>query len=285
MTKIIESLKDFGTMNEKSISINNLTETDKNILSMLYNIDKEELEHTDLMPYKKDIFELHRREMASSMGFDANKMFMADQEHKKGSFFEITRDYVEANPKGWTDIPEDILVVTSKTPRVVIGHPVADCPVVMMIDKKQGISAIGHCGAEMIDKHLPIMIQEVLRRDYGSRADDIYTYVSSCIGENWTYDCFPKWAKDAKVWNNCIFMGDDGLFHINIKPAIMSQLLISGLDREKILFSTDNTKSNPNYYSNNASKEDKSKEGRHFAGMFYTDDENQEIEIQKGRSR
>ena len=54
--------------------------------------------------------------------------------HFCSAFFEIDRDYVEANPNGWTDIDEDILVVTKKTPGVVIGHPVADCPVVMTAD-------------------------------------------------------------------------------------------------------------------------------------------------------
>jgi len=282
MIKIVESRNDFGSMNAGSIKWDNLTEEDKIRLKEKYN-----LKEIDITPEKAQIFMHHRLNMGKSMGFDGRKMFMADQEHKEGTHFEISKDYVEANPEGWTDIPEDILVVTSKTPRVVIGHPVADCPVVMMVDRKNKISAIGHCSAELIDKRLPMMIGEVLRRDYGSKAEDIITYVSASIGDSWTYDKFPKWAKDAKIWNQCIYMGEDGLFHINIKPAILMQLIDLGLEREKIMFSEDDTAKNPNYYSNSMarSKEIKEKDGRHFAGIFFTEDDSSDIEIQKGKGR
>ena len=289
MIRIVESQKDFGSMNAGSIRYENLTEQDKKLLCAKYNISLEELKTLDLSLDKKDLFAIHRNNMGNSMGFDGRRMFMVDQEHKRGTHFEITEEYVRENPNGWTDIPEDILVVTSKTPKVVIGHPVADCPVVMMMDRKQGISAIGHCSAEMIDKRLPEMLAEVLRRQYGSRADDIMTYVSACIGEGWTYDVFPKWAKDAGIWEHCIYMGEDGLFHINLKPAILAQLIKSGLMREQILFSTDDTMTNPNYYSNSmASRKENpnpEKQGRHFAGMFYTDEDGEDVEIRKGRSR
>lgn len=287
MIKIVESQRDFGSMSAGSIRYSNLTEQDKQLLCAKYNIQLKDLEELDLSQDKKDLFAIHRNNMGANMGFDGRRMFMADQEHKTGTHFEITEDYARANPNGWTDIPEDILVVRRETPGIVIGHPVADCPVVMMMDRKNGITAIGHCSAEMIDKRLPMMITEVLRRQYGSKADDIITYVSACIGENWTYDIFPKWAKDAKVWDHCIVQGDDGLFHINMKPAIMAQLISSGLDRENMMFSFDDTQMNPNYYSNSlASRKENpvvEKNGRHFAGMFYTDDDTNDVEIHKGR--
>ena len=79
---------------------------------------------------------LERRvQMGKYFGFDGAKMFMADQVDKTGSYFEITPEYVKANPNGWTDINQDILVITDKVPGVVVGHPVADCPVVMMVDE------------------------------------------------------------------------------------------------------------------------------------------------------
>ena len=141
MIKIIESQKDFGSMNAGSIKWENLTEEDKKILQDKYHLEGLSLKNLDLTPEKANIFLQHRLNLGKSMGFDGKKIFMADQEHKEGTHFEITKDYVEANPNGWTDIPEDILVITSKTPRVVIGHPVADCPVVMMVDQKQKIAA------------------------------------------------------------------------------------------------------------------------------------------------
>ena len=289
MIKIVESQKDFGSMNAGTIRYANLTEEDKKMLAELHNIEVKDLESYDLTPDRGRIFRLHRERMGEAFGFDGRHMFMADQEHKKGSHFIINQDYIEANPNGWTDIPEDILVVTDKLPGVVIGHPVADCPVVMMVDKKQGISAIGHCSAEMIDKKLPMMIGEVLRGTFGSRAEDIYSYVSSCAGDTWTYDFFPKWAQDLRVWDRCIEEGEDGLFHIRLKPAVLKQLLAIGVQAKNIRFSMDDTITDDHYYSNSmASKTGKDtspKFGRHFAGLFYDGEDDDEITIQKGRGK
>ena len=91
---------------------------------------------------------------------------MADQLDKCGTYFNITEEYVRDNPKGWSDIREDILIVNDKVPGVVIGHPVADCPVIMMTDKNKGVAAIAHCSAELIDKKLPIFILNALK-EYG----------------------------------------------------------------------------------------------------------------------
>ena len=60
---------------------------------------------------KSVIFSEHRKALGEAFGFDGAKMFMADQVDKTGSYFEITPEYVEQNPKGWTDINQDILVI------------------------------------------------------------------------------------------------------------------------------------------------------------------------------
>ena len=62
----------------------------------------------------------------------------------------------------------DILVISKDVPGVVIGHPVADCPVVMVSDSRRGVSAIGHCSCELIDKRLRMMVADALVDAYGS---------------------------------------------------------------------------------------------------------------------
>lgn len=217
---------------------------------------------------------LARRMIAGrEFGFDGHKMFMADQVHKNGSYFEITEDYVEAYPNGWSDIPEDILIISENVPGVVIGHSVADCPVVMMEDPIKGVSAVAHCSAEMIDKRLPMMLADALVDVCGSKDEDIITYVSACAGDNWTYDSFPKWAQDIKMWEDGIYADEAGIFHIDIRKVIRKQLEERRIDLGKTLFNMDDTITNPHYYSNSASSpyglNDPSKAGRHFAGMFY----------------
>ncbi len=303
MIKIVESQKDFGAMNTGTIRWVNLTDDDKKMLVDMINKDRaeeglsaitiEDLETYDFTNYRKKLFREHRLKMGEAMGFDGNHMFMADQDvaksGRRGSHFELTREYVEAYPNGWTDIPEDILVVTDKVPGVVIGHPVADCPVVMMTDKKQGISTVGHCSAELIDCHMPRMIGEVLRSAYGSRAEDIYAYVSACAGPNWIYESFPKWANDGM---KPYIYDDHGEFHIHMIPAVLHQLMEElGIPREHIIVNDDDTLTDDHYFSNAADfhspngRGTSPKFGRHYAGLFYEGDDQSDIVIQKGRGR
>ena len=203
MIKILESQNAFGTMNTGTVNYSNLTNDDKIRLSKKYNIDISGLQdYIAKMPKnmwtaeKRNIFKLHRRNFAKTMGINWKHMFMADQDIEKtgcrGSVFEITRDYVKANPNGWSDIPEDLLVVRKGVPDVVIGHPVADCPVVMMVDQKQKIAIEGHCSGALIGEMLPTLMVEALESKYDSKVDDIFTYVSAHAGETWVYDSIPS---------------------------------------------------------------------------------------------
>lgn len=229
--------------------------------------------YPDGMTYKEraEDFLSRRKRMGEFFGFDGAKMFMADQQRKDGSFFEITSDFVEANPNGWADIPEDILIITDKVPKVVIGHPVADCPVVMMEDPINGVSAIAHCSAAFINGRLPMMLADALT-EYGSRDEDIITYVSACAGRDWTYDKYPAWATDSDLWKGAIFE-ENGIFRIDLRNAIAKQLAERNIDLGKTIFNPDDTITNPNYFSNCASSprggNDASKAGRHFAGLYY----------------
>lgn len=218
----------------------------------------------------------NRMAMGKAYGFDGHKVFMADQVDKSGSYFEITKDYVEANPNGWSDINQDILIVTDKVPGVVIGHAVADCPVVMMEDPIKGVSAVAHCSGEMIDKRLPMMLADALVDAYGSKDENILTYISACAGNNWTYDSFPKWATDEDLWKDGIVADENGIFHIDLRKIITKQLTERKIDLAKAEFNMDDTITDDFYYSNCASSpnglNDVSKAGRHFAGLFYPEE-------------
>ena len=247
MLKIIETGNKFGTMNTGT---------------MPKELTKEE---------KRARFMEHRMACGEEYGFDGHKMFMADQKDKTGTYFKITEDYVEANPNGWTDINEDILIVTDKVPGVVIGHPVADCPVVIMQDVKQNVCAIAHCSAELVDKKMPMMVADALLDAYESCDEDIITYVSACAGPSWTYNTYPNWATDKKMWEKGIEEDENGIFHINLRKVIKEQLKARNMSR--VSFNMDDTITNPNYYSNSAASpyglNDPSKFGRNFAGAFY----------------
>ena len=281
MLKILESQNAFGTMNTGTVNYSNLTDDDKVRLSKKYNIDVSGLQdYIAKMPKdmwaaeKRNIFKLHRRNFAKTMGINWKHMFMADQDIEKtgcrGSIFEITRDYVKANPNGWSDIPEDLLVVRKGVPDVVIGQPVADCPVVMMVDQKQKIAIEGHCSGALIGEMLPTLMVEALESKYDSKVDDIFTYVSAHAGETWVYDSIPSWATNFDFWERFIpYNKDEGLYHIHLKDALCDQFSKAGLDRDNIIFNLDDTITDKRYYSHAMENIDSSRFGRHFAGLCF----------------
>ena len=213
------------------------------------------------------IFLERRIALGKQNGFNGRLMYMADQKTKDGSFKIIDEEYVRANPNGWSDIDEDILLMTSKTPGVVIGHPVADCPVVILNDIEKNVCAIAHCSAEMVNMKLPILEVEAIRSAFDSKSSDLIAYIPACAGSNWEYDRYPKWATDEAVWKNSIKL-EGCNYHINIRKAIVEQLYSS--DIETIVINPADTITDPLYYSNcAASKGIEYKKGRHFAGAYY----------------
>ncbi len=233
---------------------------------------------------RREDFMRRRIQLGNDYGFDGHKMFMADQVDsskylkgegtKIGTSFKLTEDYAKAHPNGWSDINEDILIITKDAPDIVAGHPVADCPVVMITDRKHGFTAVGHCSAELIDAKLPMMIADSLVEACGSHDEDLLAIVGACAGPNWTYNNFPGWAKDKEVWKNAIVASEkDGktIFTIDMRKALIEQFEKRNI-RQYILSNND-TITDSNYYSNFAASpyglNDQSRAGRQFIGAFY----------------
>ena len=268
--KYLDSKNIFGTMNSGTINLRNITDDDRLMLMYKNDLKPSELEEYQLTKSDKNmIFANHRRAFAEANGFDWHKMFMADQVNKNGSYFEITRDYVENNPNGWTDIPEDILIITDEVPGVAIGHPVADCPVIIMEDVKNKVTAIAHCSAELIDKRMPMMIADALSSAYNTKDEDIKVRVSSCAGPTWTYDKWPGFANDKTIWEDtCAITEWDNEFKINIRAAIAGQLIERGIG-QNVSYDFADTIIDKEYYSNSASRSNPDKYGRQFTGAIY----------------
>lgn len=272
MLNIVDVGKKYGSMSTSSISYDNLTVEDKVYLVEQYGskiLDLREIELTDYI--RRELFDRHRLAMAHDAGFDHRKIFMANQEKKDGSYFELTRDFVDATFDGWDfDISEDILIITDKVPSVVAGHPIADCPVVMVCDAKKNVTALAHCSAELIDKKMPMMVVDALQRAYDSKDDDLIAYISACAGNDWSYDKYPRWARDRKLWDGAI-KEDNGIFKIDMRRVLAKELSEAGVSMAS--FSTVDTRTNPNYYSNSMASSNGgkvlSKAGRNFAGAFY----------------
>lgn len=287
--RYIDTRNFFGTMNTGTIRLSNLTDKDKDmIMEMhnLYTLEGYELTKED----KSAIFRAHRKLAGEDLGFDWHKMFMADQgnftDPKKvikdyGSVFKITPEYVEANPNGWTDIPEDILQISKDVPGVAAGHPVADCPIIVVEDLRRGVSNVFHSGGAMIDKYLPLLGVEVLRSE-GSNLDDLRVFVGAKAGPGWVYtDNPPAWANDPKVWEEtgAIIPGKmetaNGVvdtYQIDLEKALRDQFRSAGLSEEQVKYDPHDTISDLRYYSNSQGYKDASRIGRQFAGAIYQEE-------------
>lgn len=269
----VDSRNIYGTMNGGTIRLSNITKADKEMLIKQHALQT--LEGYELTQEDKDrIFDTHWENFARDNGFDSGRKFMTLQDTKKrelGSYFELEKEYVEANPGGWTDIFESILIVTDKVPGVVACHPVADCPVVIMHDKKQNIAALAHCSADLVDKKLPMMVADALTQGYGTKEEDINILVGAHAGPNWTYNKYPNWATDEDLWKDCI-TEKDGLYKINLRKALLKQFVERKLGNCPTKMSLADTITDPRYYSNSAKDYDPSKLGRHIEGIFFEDD-------------
>lgn len=221
---------------------------------------------------KNDFLE-RRILLGNEYGFDGHKMYLPDQVHKTGSYFEITKEYVEANPNGWTDINEDILVMKSDVLDAAIGYPVADCAVLVAYDPKSEVAGITHCSAALLDMGIAEKLVDALQDRFSSSKDDIKVYVSASAGKDWTYDSFPKWATQERVWDGFIEQESDSLFRIDLKGAIQNQLVKYGIKEDNIVVSPYDTITDERFYSNAAAHNDPSltkKKGRNFAGACFS---------------
>lgn len=284
--KMVDSKNIYGTMNGASVRYTNITDADKKMIKDMQNLKTlEEVQDVDIRgngALRGAIFKEHRKAFAEAEGFDWRKMFMADQNNLDGSVFEVTQEYVEANPNGWTDIPEDILMMRKDLKGVAIGHPVADCAVVAAEDKRQGITAVAHCGGEMIDKRIPQMTIEALYRE-GSKPEDIIVNVGARAGDSWVYtENKPKWATDEQVWDQtgAIVPGQmmkDGKmvdsYAVRQDNALAYEFGQVGIPAENIIWDTHDTIVDPMYYSNSAASNGKSEKfGRQFVGAIYQEE-------------
>ena len=284
--RMLDSKNIYGAMNGGTIRYTNITDADKKMIKDMQNLKTlEEVRDVDFAhndALRNAMFKQHRQAFAEAEGFDWRKMFMAVQKNLDGSVFEVTQEYVEANPNGWTDIPEDILMMRENLKGVALGHPVADCAVVTAEDRKQGITAVAHCGGEMIDKRIPQMTIEALYRK-ASKPEDIIVNVGARAGDSWVYtDNKPKWATDEQVWDKtgAIVPGQmmkDGKmvdsYAVRQDNALAYEFAQVGIPAENIIWDTHDTIIDPMYYSNSAASNGKAEKfGRQFVGAIYQEE-------------
>lgn len=211
--------------------------------------------------------------------FDGKKVFQAKQktetngvEYRDGTYIVLNEEHMKKEDFWYEDLPADILIISNKYPNIVVGNQMADCPIVIAEDRKLGATSLAHCGASYTNRKLPIQTIEALQKEYNSKLEDIYVYITSCVSkESYIYDCYPKWATNKDVWKDAIVEKNNN-YYIDMLTAIINQLRKIGINN--ITYSQEDTVTSPKFYSHSAfAKGNNSKKGQNFVGFYYIDKE------------
>ena len=216
-----------------------------------------------------------KSKVGNKYGFDGRKVFQALQkttinnnDYPDGKYVVISNEYMQNEDYWFEKIPTDILIISDKYKGIVLGNQMADCPIVIVEDRRKGVTALAHCGASYIDRLLPVQTIDALISSFDSNLEDLYVYVGSCAKkEHYIYDTYPIWAKNKEIWKDNIILKEDG-YHIDLNGAIRKQLKEKGI--KNIEESPIDTITDKRYYSHFAAfMGDKYKNGQNFVGFFY----------------
>lgn len=223
----------------------------------------------------KEEFLTTRLNIGKKFRFNGKKILQALQktdtnklDYPDGTYHLITDEDINNDDLWYVEIPADILIIEEKHKNIVVGNQMADCPILIVEDRKQGITALSHCGAPYINRELPFQTAEALIKNFNSEADNLYVYIgSNSKKESYIYDKYPAWATNNKVWDNNI-TNNNGKYTIDMESAIIRQL--NELNINNITISPYDTVTSPLYYSHSAFvKGDIDKKGQNFVGFFY----------------
>lgn len=239
--------------------------------------------------YPKDYSETKRRTILNGVkdrigkkyGFNGKHIFQPKQkdvsptnDYPDGKYIKISEENLKHNDFWDEDLICDIVMIDTNYPNIVIGHIQGDCPVLIAEDRKKQVVATAHCGAKQINRGVPKYLIESLYKEINSKPEDIYVYVGSCIKkESYIYDCYPNWATNKNIWQDCITQQENN-YYIDLNKAIRKELLEVKIDITHIIENKTDTYTSPDYYSHTEEVRDKStNNGQNYVGCFYREKE------------
>lgn len=166
---------------------------------------------------------------------------------------------------------------------VSLVYPAADCAVVRYYDKEKDIIGLTHSDAAHTGSNIINDMTEYMKNHFKSNLENVEVYVGAFAYDDWTYDRTPDFMYDKdkdgnklginKEWKEYIEKVSDNNYIIHYGDKIFDQIKNSGIDKENIYFSDDNTLFNNNYFSNSRSHNKGEKQGRNLIGISF-DQEN-----------
>ena len=225
----------------------------------------------------KDKLQEVKEKIGKKYHFNGNHILQPQQkeiektlDYPDGKYIRITKEKLTQEDYWYLKFPCDILLIGKDLPNIVIGHRMADCPVIIAEDIKHQVVAVSHCGAVQINREVPRYTIEALIKEIKSNPQDIHVYIGSCIKkESYQYDRYPHWATNHNIWKDCITKKEN-TYYIDLVKAIKKQLQEKQIPAQNITESPYDTYTSKDYYSHTEEvKKPNCNIGQNFVGCFY----------------
>lgn len=170
--------------------------------------------------------------IADTLGMDYKKLVLSKQVHEDAVHTVAEEDMGNGIVTENKFESVDALITDKKgIPLVTLF---ADCVPLFFLDKRLGVIALAHSGWKGTVKRIGQKTAEKMKKDYGSRAEDILAAIGPSIQE-----ChFEVGDEVAEIFIKA-FGSDTAVkygerYHVNMQRAIEKQLMESGIPRENV---------------------------------------------------
>lgn len=159
--------------------------------------------------------------LMKAAGFENHKIVYLKQVH--GDTFHLIDDNNFINKIG---LQGDAMITSSKS--IAIGVFTADCVPVLLVDKKQGITAAVHAGWKGTRLMITAKVVNYMVEELGSKPGDIYAAIGPSIGSC----CFEvgKEVFDLFTFKTII----NQKFYVDLKKENINQLCNLGVEAQNI---------------------------------------------------
>ena len=161
---------------------------------------------------------------------------------------------------------------------VSLVYPAADCAIVRYYDKKNNVIGLTHSDGWFTGENIVGKMTKYMNNHFYSNLEDIEVYVGAFAHSDWIYNGIPTFIgqklddgtiKYRGEWEKYIERLDQNKIKINYGDLLYNQIIKSGISKDNIYFSEDNTLFEKDYYSHSRSINSKEKEGRNLFGISF----------------
>lgn len=161
---------------------------------------------------------------------------------------------------------------------VSLVYPAADCAIVRYYDKKKNVIGLTHSDGWFTGENIVGKMTNYMKNHFHSNIEDIEVYVGAFAHSDWIYNGLPSFVgtklEDGTIkyrgeWEAYIEKLDQDKIKINYGDLLYKQVIDSGISKNNLFFSKENTLFDKDYYSHSRSINTKEKEGRNLFGISF----------------